>query len=171
MNAWVLLWDWSRRNPNVLGGVGTCLGWFWFIAFWNYRGNHSTCVYAFTCIVHACAGGLHVYTFMFINSLWTHASACIHMQVPAYACWYSKTSFFVQFDFFSHLFSLSNHDSYAPFQPLLQVLLPFTSRGCTSRISSWYMALTKDTKALVHTAGFELVILLFPEGFASGILV
>ena len=27
LNAWVLLWDGLRWKPDVLGGVGTCLGW------------------------------------------------------------------------------------------------------------------------------------------------
>ena len=89
------------------------------------------------------------------------------------ACWHSKTHFFVQYNSFSlfSLFSLSNHDSHAPFHPSLQVLPSFTGRGSTSHISSWYRALTKDTKALVHTTNFKLVSRLLPEGSASSIVV
>ena len=73
--------------------------------------------------------------------------------------------------FFPYLFSLTNHDSYAPFHLLLQVLPPFISTGSASLISSWYRVLTKDTMALVHMAGFEPVIHLLLKGSASGILV
>ena len=165
MNAWVLLWDRSRWNPNVLGRVGTCLGWFWFKAFWNCRGNHFAYVYAFACIMHACAGSLHMYASMFINSLRMHAGPYIRMLVL------KNLIFCLVWFFFFRLFSLSNHDSYTPFHPLLQVLPPFTGRGCTRCISSWYRALTKDIKAFIHIASFKLVILLLLEGFASGILV
>ena len=124
---------------------------------------HASCMHAqvvFMC-THSCSS-IHY------EHMPQHAYTCksLHTHVGT-----QKPHFLSSLIFFSRLFSLSNHDSYAPFQPLLQVLLPFMSRGCTSRISSWYMALTKDTKALVHTVGFELVILLLPEGFASGILV
>jgi len=44
-------------------------------------------------------------------------------------------------------------------------------KGSISRISSWYRALTKDTKALVYAASFEPVVHLLLEGSASGILV
>ena len=44
-------------------------------------------------------------------------------------------------------------------------------KGSISRISSWYWALTKDTKALVYAASFEPVVHLLLEGSANGILV
>ena len=97
--------------------------------------GQSLCI----CMLSSCTC-VHVHKF-----IWTLTPVCAHVGTQ-------KLNFFVQYDSFSlfSLFSLSNHDSHAPFHPFLQVLPSFTGRGSTSCISSWYRALTKDTKALVH---------------------
>ena len=47
----------------------------------------------------------------------------------------------------------------------------FLGRGSIGRISSWYRALTDDTKALVHEVGFKLMHHILSKSFASAILV
>ena len=45
------------------------------------------------------------------------------------------------------------------------------SRGSASHLFAWYRALKKDTKALVSAVGFEPIMCLLLESFASDILV
>lgn len=67
--------------------------------------------------------------------------------------------------------SVSNCDSHALYFIFLQVLPPFMGKGNTSHISSWYKALTDDTKALVHDVGLKPINWLLPKSFTSSILV
>ena len=48
---------------------------------------------------------------------------------------------------------------------------PFSSRGSTNCIASWYKALTNETKAYIRVASFEPIICLLLESHASAIQV
>ena len=150
----------------------------------NYRRTLSVCVHVCACVmnacttnVHACAYSLHACTSVFISSyrcMPQHAHTC---RDPAYAytglacaCWVLRNSFFDYLDsFFTHfLIQLWFLCSLFIF---LQVLSPFIGRDSTSCISSWYRALTDDTKTLVCDTGFKPIIRLILESSANGILV
>lgn len=53
----------------------------------------------------------------------------------------------------------------------LQVSPLFLGRGSTNSGVAWYMALTMETKVLIHVASFEPTIRLLPERSTSAILV
>ena len=101
---------------------------------------------------------------MHAKTLHTHAQACMRMVAL-------RNHNFHNFDSFSPI-SLSNGNSHVLLSYFfLQVLPPFLGRGCTSRISSWYRALTYDTKAFVCAVGFEPILRLLPESHYSAILI
>ena len=101
---------------------------------------------------------------MHAKTLHTHAQACVRMVAL-------RNHNFHYFDSFSPI-SLSNGNSHVLLSYFfLQVLPPFLGRGCTSRISSWYRALTYDTKAFVCAVGFEPILRLLPESHYSAILI
>ena len=150
----------------------------------NYRRTLSVCVHVCACVmharttsVHACVYSFHAYTFVFISSyghMPQHAHTC---RDPAYAwtgltcaCWVLRNSFFDYLDsFFTHF--LIQLWFLCSLYIFLQVLSPFIGRGSTSCISSWYRALTDDTKTLVCDTGFKPIIRLILESSANGILV
>ena len=118
---------------------------------------------------------LHVFVHQFIR---THVPTCVCMQrpctrmrKPVCAWWHLETTIFIiltHFLLFPYPMAILMFSFHIFF---LQVLPPFLGRGCTSRISSWYRALTYDTKAFVCSVGFEPILRLLPESHYSAILI
>ena len=53
----------------------------------------------------------------------------------------------------------------------LQSSSPYVGRGSTNKVVEWYNILVLETKAYIREAGFEPIIGLLPERFASATLV
>ena len=66
--------------------------------------------------------------------------------------------------------SYSNANLTPFFHPFVD-FAPFSGRGSTNRVAAWYRVLTAETRAHICVTGFEPIILLLPERFASAILV
>ena len=52
----------------------------------------------------------------------------------------------------------------------LQVSALYSGRGSTSRVLVWYNILTEETRGHIHVVGFEPILYLMPERFASAVL-
>ena len=102
--------------------------------------------------------------------IWKHNPTHIRICRPVCTCWHLKSLIFIILSHFSPI-SLSSYDFHAILSSFLQILPPFSGRGSTNHIASWYKAITDNMRALVRAMGFEPILCLLLESHASTILV
>ena len=139
VNAWVLLWDGSRWNPDFLGGVGTCLGWFWFIACLKLSNEPF---YLCSCVrihVHMCVGG-----FMRTHPLFmrTHLCSLVHYGCMLQHAYARRTLRMHTRDLRTHIGThkphfLSNLIFFTHFSYPIMILMLFFILFCRSYHLSW----------------------------------